>query len=283
MNLRVPDHVRHHSQDHGGVVILDTFGGKWLALNATAGDFWRAWEVGCDFEAGVRAVAARYPQMPLEALLADGQRLMDEFIHRGLLTSDASPDPHPPATPTQTPGSEIRPADDAPGPVGSASRPVDAASGPAHGTAVAADGNTLMAETPASAELPCLGWARGGLALCFLIATCLIVRCFPFRIQLALVRATRRWCRRGAEPEEAAATVAAVDWAARRYPGRAACLEQSLTAVLLAAVVGRRLDWCLGAAPDPYRFHAWVEAQGHPVPTGDDPAPALGYARLLSA
>jgi transglutaminase superfamily protein/coenzyme PQQ synthesis protein D (PqqD) len=283
MNLRVPDHVRHHSEDHGAVVILDTTGGKWLALNATAGDFWRAWEVGCGFEAGVRAVAARYPRMPLEALLADGQRLMDELIHRGLLTTDAPPAPRPPSTLPEMPGNGTGAARGATGPVGSASRPVDAPSGLAHGTAATAGGTALMAETAAPAELPRLGWGRGGLALCFLIATCLIVRCFSFRIQLALVRATRRWCRRGAGSDEAAATVATVDWAARRYPGRAACLEQSLTAVLLAAAARRRLDWCLGAAPDPYRFHAWVEAHGRPVPTQGDPATPLGYARLLSA
>jgi hypothetical protein len=268
MNLRVPDHVRHHSQDHGGVVILDTSRGKWLALNATAGEFWRAWEVGCGFEAGVRAVAARYPRMPLESLLADGRHLMDELIHRGLLTTSTSPAPRPPSTLPEMPGNETGVARSATGPVG---------------TAATTRGTALMAETAAPAELPRPGWGRGGLALCFLIATCLIVRCFSFRIQLALVRATRRWCRRGAGSKEAAATVATVDWAARRYPGRAACLEQSLTAVLLAAAAGRRLDWCLGAAPDPYRFHAWVEAQGRPVPTEDDPASALGYARLLSA
>lgn len=265
MNLRVPDHIRHHSPDHGGVVILDTSGGKWLALNATAGDFWRAWEVGCGFEAGVRAVAARYPGIPLEALLADGQRLMDELIHRGLLTTDVSATRRPRATLPEMPGNETGPADRG------------------AGSAATAGPTALMAENAAPAELPRLGWGRGGLALCFLIATCLIVRCFSFRVQLALVRATRRWCRRYAGTEQAAATVATVDWAARRYPWRAACLEQSLSAVLLAAAAGRRLDWCLGAAPDPYRFHAWVEAGGRPIPAGDDPASGLGYARLLSA
>lgn len=283
MNLRIPDHVRHHSQDHGGVIILDTSGGKWLALNATAGDFWRAWEERCGFEAGVCAVTARYPRMPLETLLADGQRLMDELIHRGLLTTDASPAPRPPSAFPEMPGNGTGPAGSDAGPVGSASRLVDTASGPSHATDATAGGTALMAETAAPAQLPGLRWGRGALAMCFLIATCLIVRCFSFRIQLALVRATRRWCRRVAGSQEAAATVATVDWAARRYPGRAACLEQSLTAVLLAAAVGRRLDWCLGAAPDPYRFHAWVEAQGRPVPTRDDHASALGYARLLSA
>ncbi|GAA4914153.1 hypothetical protein ACFPM3_22975 [Streptomyces coeruleoprunus] len=32
---------------------------------------------------------------------------------------------------------------------------------------------------------------------------------------------------------------------ARWWPGRAACMETSLGAVLAAALFGRRLDWCL--------------------------------------
>lgn len=275
MSLRVCDHVRHHSQDHGGVVILDTVGGRWLALNATAGDFWRGWETGCGFEAGVRAVAARYPAMPLDALFSDAHRLMDDLLHRGLLTTDAPLTPRRPSALAEIAASRSAA-------VGGDAKGALGAIGPGPG-AGAPVGTALMAETVAPAALPRRNWGRGGLALCFLVATCLIVRCFSFRLQLALVRATRRWCRRGAAPAEAAVTVATVDWAARRYPGRAACLEQSLTAVLLAAAVGRRLDWCLGAAPDPYRFHAWVEAQGRPVPSRDDPVSALGYARLLSA
>lgn len=251
LNLRVPDHVRYQSRDHGGVVILDTVGGKWLALNATAGDFWRVWDAVGGFEEGLRAVAGRYPHVPPGALRADAERLMGELIHRGLLTGGAAPVPHRP--------------------------PPHAATGTGTG------GAALMAEVAVPAGPPRAGQGRGGLALCALVATCLIVRCSSFRVQLALVRATRQWCRRDASPEEAAATVAAVDWAVRRYPGRAACLEQSLTAVLLAAAAGRRLDWCLGAVADPYRFHAWVEAAGRPVSTRDDPPLPAGYTRMLRA
>jgi hypothetical protein len=258
-NLRVPKHVRYQSQDHGGVVILDTAGGKWLALNATAGEFWRAWAAGRGFEEGLRAVAVRYPQVPHGALRTDAERLMDELLHRGLLTDGPAPVPFPPP---EAAGSTVGSADRATGTVG---------------------GAALMAGTMAPAELPRPGRGRAGLALCVLIVTCLIVRCSSFRVQLALVHASRRWCRRDAALGEAAATVATVDWAARRYPGRAACLEQSLTAVLLAAAVRHRLDWCLGAVADPYRFHAWVEAQGRPVPTRDDPPSPLSYSRLLSA
>ncbi|MFC9222993.1 lasso peptide biosynthesis B2 protein [Streptomyces hygroscopicus] len=52
---------------------------------------------------------------------------------------------------------------------------------------------------------------------------------------------------------------------ARWWPGRAACMETSLGAVLAAALLGRRLDWCLGArfAPPPVEYHAWAELPGH--------------------
>lgn len=248
--LTIAGHVRHQSQDHGGVVILDTAEGEWLALNATAGDFWRAWGTGAGFEEGLRVVAARYPHVPADALRADAERLMGEFIGRGLLTAADVP-----AAGTTAPGS----------------------------LSLTVGGEAVMAEAAVPAAVPRPGWRHGGPALCALAAACLLVRCSSFRTQLALVRAARHLGRRAAVSGEAAAVVAAVDWAVRRYPGRAACLEQSLAAVLVAAARGRRLDWCLGALADPYRFHAWVEAEGRPVPALDDPRLPSGYVRLFSA
>jgi Transglutaminase-like superfamily/Coenzyme PQQ synthesis protein D (PqqD) len=251
LNLQVARHVRYQSQDHGGVVILDTAEGEWLALNATAGHFWRVWGAGTGFEEGLRMVADRYPHVPPEALRADAERLVRELIDRGLLTAGATPAKRTAPLPVVVP--------------------------------MTVGGEAVMAEAPGSAGRPRPGWGRGSLALCVLIATCLLVRCSSFRVQLVLVRTVRRRGRRPAAVGQAAATVAAVDWAVRCYPGRAACLEQSLAAVLLAAAAGRRLDWCLGALADPYRFHAWVEAEGRPVPALGDPRSSLGYVRLLSA
>jgi hypothetical protein len=105
---------------------------------------------------------------------------------------------------------------------------------------------------------------------------------FSFRHSLALVQRSRRsWCRHALSPDGASRTVSAVQWAAHRYPGRAACLEQSLAAVLLALAVRRRLDWCLGSAPDPYRFHAWVAVNGKPVTRVADDDPALDHYDLI--
>ncbi|WP_336211015.1 lasso peptide biosynthesis B2 protein [Nonomuraea sp. LPB2021202275-12-8] len=102
----------------------------------------------------------------------------------------------------------------------------------------------------------------------------------PFRVTTWLLSAIRHWCR--GEPSRAAAeaAVSAAHYAAEHYPGRAACLEASLAAVLFAACSRSRLDWCLGAIADPYRFHAWVELGGRPVVP--DAEPDAGYLRVIS-
>ena len=90
-----------------------------------------------------------------------------------------------------------------------------------------------MAEQAESAG-PGPGWPRVCVAAIFLLVAALLVMC-SFRLSYLLVRASRRkWCRQAATPSQAGATVTAVSRAARHYPGRAACLEQSLAAVLLA-------------------------------------------------
>jgi hypothetical protein len=138
-----------------------------------------------------------------------------------------------------------------------------------------------MARTPRTYSGPAIGRWKRLLALgCLLLA----VACtrFPFRAVYHLVRFLHR---RYAEPpaaQHARSIVAAVHLAARWYPGRAACMELSLAAVFLAALFGLRLDWCLGAAADPYRFHAWVEAAGRPVPEPGEPTEHAQFARVLT-
>jgi hypothetical protein len=193
VNTTIAGHVRYQSQDHGGVVILDTAEGEWLALNAAAGDFWRVWGAGASFEEGLRLVAAQYPHVPAEALRADAVRLMSEFRERGLLTDGTAPG-------STAPGSTA----------------------PTEAVPMTVGGEAVMAEAAVRAGAARPGWVRGVLALCVLAAACLIVRCCSFRAQLALVRAARRLHRKDAASGEAAVVVAAVDWAARRYPGRAA-------------------------------------------------------------
>ncbi|MGH8903010.1 MAG: lasso peptide biosynthesis B2 protein [Egibacteraceae bacterium] len=97
-----------------------------------------------------------------------------------------------------------------------------------------------------------------------------------------LVALLRRLSAHPASLPEAEAAVHAAALVARRYPGRAACLERSLTAVLGAALRRRHLDWCLGAATDPRRFHAWVEAEGRPITAPDDDPVEPAYRRVLT-
>jgi hypothetical protein len=246
LNLQVAGHVRHQVEDHGGVLVLDTAAGCWLALNPTAGEFWRSWDGGADFEEAVAYVAAGHPDVPQALVRADAERLLDELFSLGLIEA------------------------------------VPLTAGRLAGTG--------MAEQAQSAGAG-LGWPRVCVATIFLLVAALLVMC-SFRLSYLLVRATRRkWCRQPTTPSQARATVIAVSRAARHYPGRAACLEQSLAAVLLAAASRRRLDWCLGSATDPYRFHAWVEVAGQAVSAtapGEQGSQSgyssqAGYRRVLMA
>lgn len=97
------------------------------------------------------------------------------------------------------------------------------------------------------------------------LALALVLLHLPFRHTTHTVRWARRAGRRAMEPERAEAVVDAVRHASRLWPGRAACMETSLGAVLAAALLGRRLDWCLGVrfSPPPVEYHAWAELPGH--------------------
>ncbi|MGH8886949.1 MAG: protein-L-isoaspartate O-methyltransferase family protein [Egibacteraceae bacterium] len=59
-----------------------------------------------------------------------------------------------------------------------------------------------------------------------------LLRCAPFRISLGAARAAKRFARRPADQAEAERALAARAWAAKFFPGRAACLEGSLAAFL---------------------------------------------------
>ena len=104
----------------------------------------------------------------------------------------------------------------------------------------------------------------------FIVATAL-VQLAPLRVTLAIARAAKQCTRRPATAAEAARTVAARDWASRFFPGRAACLEMSLTAFLHSVLHGRSLDWCIGCRFDPCESHAWIEVSAQPIGEPDTP------------
>ncbi|MFB1044255.1 lasso peptide biosynthesis B2 protein [Streptomyces chrestomyceticus] len=104
--------------------------------------------------------------------------------------------------------------------------------------------------------------AAAGLALALALVR------LPFRHTARAARLARRVGRRPLDAARAQALVGAVRHTSRLWPGRAACMETSLGAMLAAALLGRRLNWCLGArfAPPPVEYHAWAElAGGGPV------------------
>jgi hypothetical protein len=252
--LEVARHVRHRSDESGRVVILDIAAGEWVVLNQAAGELWRSWQAGAGTDQAIGRVVERYPGVPEATIRADAERLLGELLARryvaraGNATLFANPVPAP---------ADLRPG---------------TGGGRAVGAAMAAPAGGCSPAPPSR--------GRVALALIFLIAADVLLRC-SFRRSVALVRLSRRtWCRSTLPAWQATGTVEAVRRAARWYPGRAACLERSLAAVLLAIVARRRLDWCLGAVPDPYRFHAWVAVGGDPVAAADDD-PALDQWDLI--
>ncbi|GAB3165195.1 hypothetical protein GCM10027059_22530 [Myceligenerans halotolerans] len=65
--------------------------------------------------------------------------------------------------------------------------------------------------------------------------------------------------------------------AARWAPGRVACLEESVAAVVMLATRGHSVTWCHGVATDPYALHAWIQCDGQPVA---EPASTSQYTIL---
>ncbi|MEU6999075.1 lasso peptide biosynthesis B2 protein [Nonomuraea sp. NPDC046570] len=244
MKIRIPAQVHYEEQEHGGLVVMDRRTGLIHGFSATARLMWREWEAGGGLEEAVGEVAARHPEVAHDRIRADAERFLHDLLRRGLVE---------PGTGLDETVSK------------SAGRPLE---GEASGMA----GRAALKNAAA-------GWALQSAAFVVLVVALALVR-LPFRVPYAVVTALHgRWC--AAEPDEAEARriVAAAETAARWWPGRAACLEESLAAVLLAACVRRRLTWCLGARTDPYRFHAWVETGGRPVV----PPGAPGFQRILSA
>lgn len=113
-------------------------------------------------------------------------------------------------------------------------------------------------------------------------ALALLLLRLPFRTTARLVAGLKK-AKPAASRTDALAALGAARWISRWYPGRVACLELTLTAVLTAAFLGARVDWCFGFAVDPYTFHAWIEIGDEPVTDpADEPIPPT-YRRVFRA
>ncbi|MET7600834.1 lasso peptide biosynthesis B2 protein [Streptomyces sp. NPDC004082] len=292
--LSVSEHVRESTSPHGGSVLLDVRSGRCFAMNSMARTLWLEWRRSGNFDSAVLVLARRYPDQQHDRIRADARRLADDLIGRGLLAAHA-PSRTPPDGELRTHpslGVDVPPslAERAPLP---GRRPPDHAgcSGPdpsedevppAAEVPLAAAQMTMAAE-PVRGEggRTLRGVVTAVLGLLALLGALLLIR-LPLRAVSRTVSWTARtWCRREATPEQASASLAAVRHAAQWYPGRAACLELSLATLGMLALTGRRAMWCIGTADDPYRFHAWVEAQGVAIASPDEYGNAA-FRRVLS-
>ncbi|MFE3204736.1 lasso peptide biosynthesis B2 protein [Embleya sp. NPDC059237] len=289
--MRIPAHVRHETMPDGGVVVLDCADGQWYVFNSGARDFWQCWASGRSLAQSVAAVADRHPDLPRERITADGTALLRQLTALGLVEAEGEgrfgsrsttrgwaarfgfgEAPSRVANPLRSEGAGADPgavSDAVPGAVsdaGTRARPM-------------ARRRVMSRRHPAGPRRPALAPPVA------LLGAALAVR-LPFAVVHRAVRATRgRWASAPEDPRRADEYLAALRHTARRFPGRAACLEISLAAVLLSAAHRRRLDWCLGAAPDPFRFHAWVACDGAAVAASlsapeEDGEPPLYHAVL---
>lgn len=102
-----------------------------------------------------------------------------------------------------------------------------------------------------------------------LAAALLLLRAVPIRHVVVVARVATRLPGHRASVREAEAVLAAVRAAGAWWPGRVACLEESLACHLAAALTGRRVRWVLGARFAPRGAHAWVEADRHVIGQDD--------------
>ncbi|MBI3687089.1 MAG: lasso peptide biosynthesis B2 protein [Actinobacteria bacterium] len=115
--------------------------------------------------------------------------------------------------------------------------------------------------------------------------------CVASTVRLALVAlrfdhvmSAARWLagttRRTASLEEVEGVLEAVDDAARWVPVRLACMERSLTAVVLLAARRQGVTWRMGVRTPPLAAHAWL-ADAFNNPIGEPPSAAT-YQPLIT-
>ncbi|MFI6764710.1 lasso peptide biosynthesis B2 protein [Streptomyces sp. NPDC050355] len=254
--LSVPSHVHCGEAPQGGAALLNARTGQWHVMNRTARELWEECRRTGDFDAAVASVSSRVPDAHAHRLRRDADVLAVVLLDRGLLVRR-----RPGAAARRLIASEPAPVECEP-PYGRVPR---CERGPSVERVPPA--GPVDDPVPARSRLRRRDRAAGliGLAL----AVCLLR--LPFRVTLRTVTVVKRFLgRRDATEAQAERAVRAVRHAARHYPGRVACLELSLGALMALAPAARGLDWCLGSTGDALRFHAWVEVGRTPVPQPGD-------------
>lgn len=139
----------------------------------------------------------------------------------------------------------------------------------------------MIADAAHTAQVPASRAYRLAATAAFPLALA-AVRLLPLRYLFLLIRAARWVGRRPLAAGDGEQLVAAARHAGRWWPGRIACLETSITAVLAAAACGRALTWCIGVrfAPPPDSHHAWCAVPGPDgalLPVGEHTAAGWHY------
>jgi hypothetical protein len=98
----------------------------------------------------------------------------------------------------------------------------------------------------------------------------LIMIQLPMGVMIKLARLARYRRREPVKLEPTRRIAKAAQQAGRFYPGRVACLELSLAALIGGAILNAAPEWRLGAAFGQVYFHAWTEVNGELV---EDPEP----------
>lgn len=130
-----------------------------------------------------------------------------------------------------------------------------------------------MATSPAAATR----WTDRLLGIAALLTAVTVVRA-GFARQLRLLRALDRWLRpRSVDAVLAERALAGVRWAAAAWPGRAACLEESVATKLALLARRRRVTWYLGVRTQPTTLHAWTQAGDTPI---GEPGASAGFTVL---
>ncbi|MEU7648743.1 lasso peptide biosynthesis B2 protein [Streptomyces huasconensis] len=120
-------------------------------------------------------------------------------------------------------------------------------------------------------------WHRRPPVLLAVAAARLLILLPPRRLRRVLTAV-----RRGAAPATAGQALTArrhVTAVSLRCAGEG-CLQRSVATALLCRMRGVWPDWCTGVRTSPFRAHAWVEVDGHPVGEGQQP-PGY-YHRLMT-
>lgn len=117
-------------------------------------------------------------------------------------------------------------------------------------------------------------------AACIALVVRLVLRVARFDRVTTAVRWLAGTTRRAATTEEVTRVLRAVDAGAAWVPIRVACLERSLTAVVLLAARRGGVTWQMGVRTPPLASHAWlVDATGKPI--GEPPTTAA-YRPLIA-